>query len=99
MFVLEGVIHLKRIKGSEVLQIDDVPIAKALSEYNGKQIELRIGDASFKGEAEIFYYEGSQVYHRGIKYVNDFFIDEYDMIEFLERLEGESVKFTISAES
>lgn len=98
MFVLEGVILLKRIKGSEVLQINDVPIAKALREYNGKQIELLIGDTSFKGEAEIFYFEGSQTYHRGIKYVNDFFIDEYDMIEFLEKLDGESVKLTISAE-
>ncbi|TKC17095.1 hypothetical protein [Robertmurraya kyonggiensis] len=99
MFVLEGVIQLRRIKGSDVLEIDNVPIAKALSDYNGKQIELHVGDASFKGEAEIFYFEGSQVYHRGIKYVNDFFIDEYDMIEFLERLEGESVRLAISAES
>lgn len=99
MFVLEGVICLKRIKGSDVLEIDGVPIAKALSEYNGKQIELRIGDATFKGEAEIFFFEGSQAYHRGIKYVNDFFIEEYDMIEFLEKLDGESVKLMISAES
>lgn len=97
MFVLEGVICLKSLKGSEVLVIDDVPIAKALSEYNGKQIELHIEDATFKGEAEIFYFEGYQSYYRGIKYVNDFFIGEYDMIEFLERLDGESVKLTISA--
>ncbi|RTR36304.1 hypothetical protein EKG37_01740 [Robertmurraya yapensis] len=99
MFVLEGVIQLRRIKGSDVMEIDNVPIAKALSDYNGKQIELHVGDASFKGEAEIFYFEGSQAYHRGIKYVNDFFIDEYDMMEFLERLEGESVKLTITAKS
>ncbi|WP_449622635.1 hypothetical protein [Robertmurraya sp. Marseille-Q9965] len=99
MFVLEGVICLKRIKGSEVLEIDDVPIAKALVQYNGKQIELCIGDATFIGEAEIFYFEGSQAYHRGIKFVNDFFIDEYDMIEFLEKLDGESVRLTISVKS
>ncbi len=103
MKVLEGIINIKRIKGSDVLQIDDIPLAKAINDFNGQSIIFCLDDSlessrSFRGMADIFYFEGSQQYHRGVKYVNDFFIDDIDMIEFLGKFEGNKVKIQILIE-
>lgn len=44
MKVLEGIINLKHLKGSEVLQIDETPLAKKLSDLNGETITLCVDD-------------------------------------------------------
>lgn len=102
MTQLEGVISVKREKGIEVLLMDDIPLVKLFTSYNGKNLVLTIESkssaCSFQGEAEIFYFEGQQQFHRGIKYVYDFIIDEIDMVEVFEKLQGQKVSITVEVE-
>ncbi|WP_142382820.1 hypothetical protein [Bacillus canaveralius] len=65
----------------------------------GKMVTLHI-DCGFefsqtvKGTAEVFYFEGTQQFHRGLKYVNDFFVEDDDIIELLVKHEGKKLKLT-----
>ncbi|MGG0717280.1 hypothetical protein ABE096_06730 [Robertmurraya massiliosenegalensis] len=102
MTILEGILSIQRIKGSDIMLLNDTPLVKSLSHFNEKEITLTIESESnssqtFSGVAEVFYFEGHQQYHRGIKYVSDFFIDDVDIVDWLERLEGKYIKLTILA--
>ncbi len=97
---ITGVVIKKTEKGSSVLTIDGVPIAKVFEHLNGKTISLEIfvhkqGKKellqSYSGFAEVFYYEGTQQFYSGTKYVNDFFIEEDDLLEVIESSLNEAV--------
>ncbi|MGV3465016.1 MAG: hypothetical protein ACO1OT_06970 [Heyndrickxia sp.] len=88
-----GFIEKKEEKGSAVLKINDIPVAKAFDTMDDQYISLNIlvhhSDnkelvRNFKGHAEVYYFEGKQLFFSGTKYVNDFFIDDEDVIETLE---------------
>lgn len=100
MTAMEGILSIQRIKGSDIMLLNDTPLVKAVSPFNDKEITLTIESESapaqtFSGVAEVFYFAGHQQYHRGIKYVSDFFIDDVDIVDWLERLEGKYVTLTI----
>ncbi|MDF1510152.1 hypothetical protein PZE06_18625 [Robertmurraya sp. DFI.2.37] len=100
MTAVEGILSIRRIKGSDIMLLNDTPLVKSLSHFNDKEITVTIkceNDRAqiFSGVAEIFYFEGQQQYHRGIKYVSDFFIDDVDIMEWLERLEGKYIKLIV----
>lgn len=92
-------------KGSYVLTINDVPIAKMFEECNGKEISLSIflhdpnGHEQllhqYTGQAEIFFFSGTQLFYSGTKFVNDFLIDDEDIIEVLEKYENRTVTIFI----
>lgn len=100
MEVIEGIVFLKPFIGSDVLVINDVPIAKHFQSYNGEEVVLQIYCLetmdTYKGIADIFYFEGKQQYYRGTKYVNDLFIDDIDIVELLENFENEYVKLALT---
>lgn len=54
---------------------------------------------TFKGIADIFYFEGKQDYYRGIKYANDFFIDDIDVIELLAKQVNDEVEIKVKKTS
>ncbi|PLR87778.1 hypothetical protein [Bacillus sp. V33-4] len=99
MTEVAGVITVQQHKGSDVLLIDGKPVSKVFSKFNGKMVTLHI-DCGFefsqtvKGTAEVFYFEGTQQFHRGLKYVNDFFVEDDDIIELLVKHEGKKLKLT-----
>ena len=100
MKVFEGVILIHRIKGTEVVLLDDEPVSKIFSVLNDKEVMLKINTGpelsyTFEGIAEVFYFEGIQKSHSGIKYVNDFYIDEADMIEILKKHEGKKIELMV----
>lgn len=99
-----GHIEKKEEKGSAVLLINHIPVAKAFETFDDQYIALHIivhhADTkelvrNFKGHAEIYYFEGKQIYFSGTKYVNDFFIDEEDVMETLEKYINRDVTITI----
>jgi len=99
-----GFIEKKEEKGSSVLKINDTPVAKVFDEMDDQYISLQIfvhhSDnkelvRNFKGHAEVYYFEGKQLFYSGTKYVNDFFIDEEDVIETLEECIDKHVTISI----
>ncbi|KIL49509.1 hypothetical protein [Jeotgalibacillus soli] len=101
MTEIDGLITVKNHIGSEILTIDGRPLSKMFSDFNGKTITLHIDCGSvlskaFKGTAEVFYFEGTQEFHRGTKYVNAFFIEDDDILEHLIKLEGKKLRLTAS---
>lgn len=100
MTIIEGILSIQREKGSEVLLLDDKPLSKMFNHVNGEDISFTISSEhdiifSVSGIADIFYFEGIQQSHKGIKYVNDFFIGDFDVIEVLEKLEGKKVRLSL----
>lgn len=94
---IEGVIALQQMGSSELITINGIPVSKFFMSYNGKRVNFSIHCTTdtayeYQGIADIFYFEGNQQYYRGTKYVNDFFIDQDDVLEVLEKLNEEVVK-------
>lgn len=90
---IEGIITLQE----EIVTVNEMPLSKIFLNYNGKKVKLSIccgfdAEYQYDGIADIFYYEGNQPYYRGTKYVNDFFIDQADILEVLEKHTNELVK-------
>ncbi|MFS0864384.1 hypothetical protein [Fredinandcohnia sp. 179-A 10B2 NHS] len=100
MTIVEGILSIQREKGSEVILLDDQPLSKMFNHVSGVDILFTISSEpdifySVSGIADVFYFEGIQQSNKGIKYVNDFFIDDFDVIEVLEKLEGKRVKLSL----
>jgi len=98
---LKGIVSIQRDIGSDVLVINDMPLSKYFTGYNGEKISLSIvcedeRTYTYEGTADIFYFEGKQHYYRGTKYVDDFFIDDMDVRELLEHHDKEFIKITLS---
>jgi hypothetical protein len=96
MKAIEGIITLQ----DELVTVNEIPVSKAFLNFNGKKVKLSISCGTdtayeYEGIADIFYYEGSQPYYRGMKYVNDFFIDQVDILETLEKHNDELVKINL----
>lgn len=101
MDYFSGKLRMKEEKGSGVLMLDSAPVAKVFTPYNDKEIELCIYQLnpqqgkillkSFQGIAEVFFFEGNQMFYRGTKYVNDFWVNDEDIIQELEPLTGKEV--------
>ena len=99
-----GIIEEKEEKGSTVLKINDTPIAKVFETLNDQYVSIKIfvhqSESKelirhFEGHAEIYYFEGKQLFFSGTKYVNDFFIDDEDVIETLEEFINRHVTIAI----
>lgn len=99
-----GIIEKKEEKGSAVLKINDTPIAKVFETLNDQYVSIKIFVhqseskqliRTYEGHAEIYYFEGKQLFFIGTKYVNDFFIDDEDVIETLEEFINRHVTITI----
>ncbi|WP_136035750.1 hypothetical protein [Bacillus salacetis] len=103
-----GKMILVEEKGSTVLTMDQIPVAKLFSRFNGRQMSLSIYKLNtqagkeligkYEGSADVFYFEGGQQFYAGTKYVNDFYIDDEDIIEKLESLLDEDVRLTVNEE-
>lgn len=100
-----GIIKEKGEKGSSILTINDTPVAKEFQSLNDQYISLNIFVhqseskeliQNFKGHAEVYYFEGKQLFYSGTKYVNDFFIGDEDIIETLEEFINRHVTITIN---
>ncbi len=96
--VLEGIIHLRLMKGPNLLFLGEEPLAKKLAPYDGKEITITFTlpnlAKTLTGIAEIFYFEGKDGYG-GDKFTNDFDIEDFDCIEWLSTFEGQSITITI----
>ncbi|WP_042463261.1 hypothetical protein [Neobacillus dielmonensis] len=97
---VEGVIRVHQVKGTEVLLLDQEPICKLYTDFNNKEVVLKINGGPelsyrFEGVAEVFYFEGIQKSHSGIKYVNDFYIDDRDIIELLIKHSGKKIELSV----
>ncbi|TYS14131.1 hypothetical protein FZC78_20010 [Rossellomorea vietnamensis] len=96
-----GKIMVQEEKGSEVLMLRTIPVAKLFALYNEEEIELSIYQLnplagknlvkSYQGIAEVFFFEGNQMFYTGTKYVNDFWVNDEDIIQELETLVGKDV--------
>ena len=73
--IIQGILHLKLMKGPNLIYLDDEPLAKKLTPYDGEQVTVtfKFPDIEKKvtGIAEIFYFEGKDGYG-GDKFTNDF---------------------------
>ena len=98
---IKGRVLIQPYIGSDILVINNQPLSKYFIEYNGKNILLSIRFCenkktyTYKGIADIFYFEGKQDYYRGIKYANDFFIDDIDVIEQLAKQVNDEVEIKV----
>lgn len=99
-----GIIKEKVEKGSAVLKINDTPIAKVFETLNDQYVSINIFVhqseykelvRNFEGHAEVYYFEGKQLFFSGTKYVNDFLIDDEDVIETLEEFINRQITITI----
>lgn len=96
---IQGVIKRKHLEASEILTIDGLPLSQLLIQHNGKEMLFSIqldgcSPIEHKGIADLYYFEGK--YGRRTKYVNDFFISDVDIIEFLLEHENEYVKLEVT---
>ncbi|MGG0657746.1 hypothetical protein [Rummeliibacillus pycnus] len=96
--IIQGKLDLQLMKGPSLLFLDNEPLAKKLSPYDGEQVTVtfKLPDIEKKvtGIAEIFYFEGKDGYG-GDKFTNDFDIEEFDCIEWLSNFDGKHVIITI----
>ncbi|MGX9133798.1 hypothetical protein ACWV26_05315 [Rummeliibacillus sp. JY-2-4R] len=96
--VLEGIIHLRQMKGPNLLYLNEEPLAKTLLPYDGKEMTITFTlpgiEKKLKGIAEIFYFEGKDGYG-GDKFTNDLDIEDFDCIEWLSTYEEQSITITI----
>ncbi|WP_421383498.1 hypothetical protein ACOJQI_03215 [Bacillus salacetis] len=103
-----GKVLLKEEKGSSVLTLDGIPVAKLFEPFNDQDILLSIYQLhpqegtvfiqNCHGTADVFYFEGEQQFYTGTKYVNDFYIDDEDIIHKLESLVDMDVRLTVNEE-
>ncbi|WP_456275984.1 hypothetical protein [Bacillus sp. AK128] len=102
MDVIEGIITSKRMNSSDILVIGDIPVAKFFIQFNGKKSVFSIHckdepyEFHLKGLADVYFFEGKQPFYRDKKFVNDFFIEDTDVIELLMQHQGENVKLSMS---
>lgn len=98
VMIIQGTLSLQEMKGPSLLLIDDEPLAKLLTSFDGKEITATIKlphvEKKISGIAGIFYFEGKDGYG-GDKFTNDFDIEEFDCIEWLANFDGEYVLLTI----
>jgi hypothetical protein len=103
-----GKVTLQEEKGSSVLTLDGIPVAKRFEPFRDQGIMLSIyhlhpqeGTVFIQnchGTADVFYFEGEQQFDTGIKYVNDFYIGDEDIIQKLESLVNMDVRLAVNEE-
>ena len=103
-----GKVMTKEEKGSAVLTLNGIPVAKLFEKFHDTDISLsiylfhpedgRVFFQKFQGTVDVFYFEGEQLFFTGTKYVNDFYINDEDVIQKLESLLEEEVMLTVDEE-
>jgi hypothetical protein len=106
MSCFSGKVMMREEKGSEVLTLQSEPVAKLFAPYHDEEIELFVYQLNqqreksllkrYQGIAEVFFFEGDQMFYTGTKYVNDFYINNEDIVQELETLVGMDVILMVS---
>lgn len=98
--IIQGILHLKLMKGPSLVYLDDEPLARKLTPYDGEQVTVTFKlpdiEKNVTGIAEIFYFEGKDGYG-GDKFTNDFDIEEFDCIEWLSHFDGKQITITVQS--
>lgn len=102
MPTLKGTIIIQKMKGPNILYIDKTALAKYFIDFDGEDVKMNLHLQKsqlqeYRGTAEIFCFEGKDGYG-GIKFANDFYIDDHDILELLEEHEGEIVELAVELE-
>lgn len=99
---IQGVLSMLEVKGPNIIGINQQPAVQYFTEYQDEIVKLiiRIKEADsskkeFNGTADVFYYEGKDFYG-GAKIANDFYIDDHDVLAFLEDHIGKEIEMEIT---
>lgn len=99
MPTLKGTINIQKMRGPNILYIDNNVLAKHFADFDGEEVQMTIHmqeqeKIQYRGVAEIFYFEGKDGYG-GNKYANDFYIGDQDVLEILEEQEDQVVELIV----